>query len=412
MDPIRRAALTYAVYFTAIGASWAYLPVYYRELGLGLATIGLLAAMSAAIQLVAAPAWGALADHRPRSRLGLPVAALVAAAGAFGLAVADGLPALAASLAVLALGSAGIGPVLDARALELLGTDRHRYGELRAIGSLAFVVVTWTVGLLLDERGTGALFLVFVPALMATALVAVSLPRHGGGRRPGIWRGVGVFARTPGVALFLVGALLTWTLLNATNGFYSIQVVALGGSTQMVGLAWAVGAAVEVPVMWGHRHLAARLGAGRLLVLGAAVFAVRAALAAAATSAGWLVAIAPLEGLGFALFFVGGVGFVSSRAPAGLAATAQGVFSAIVGLASILGAGLGGLVAGSTSIATLFAVTAAGGVLATGVVALASRSSGRMVQAAEPAAPRREPATSVVAALDDLSPYVPEEVHP
>lgn len=412
MDPIRRAALTYAVYFTAIGASWAYLPVYYRELGLGLATIGLLAAMSAAIQLVAAPAWGALADHRPRSRLGLPVAALVAAAGAFGLAVADGLPALAASLAVLALGSAGIGPVLDARALELLGTDRHRYGELRAIGSLAFVVVTWTVGLLLDERGTGALFLVFVPALMATALVAVSLPRHGGGRRPGIWRGVGVFARTPGVALFLVGALLTWTLLNATNGFYSIQVVALGGSTQMVGLAWAVGAAVEVPVMGGHRHLAARLGAGRLLVLGAAVFAVRAALAAAATSAGWLVAIAPLEGLGFALFFVGGVGFVSSRAPAGLAATAQGVFSAIVGLASILGAGLGGLVAGSTSIATLFAVTAAGGVLATGVVALASRSSGRMVQAAEPAAPRREPATSVVAALDDLSPYVPEEVHP
>jgi PPP family 3-phenylpropionic acid transporter len=412
VDPIRRAALTYAVYFTAIGASWAYLPVYYRELGLGLATIGLLAAMSAAIQLVAAPAWGALADHRPRSRLGLPVAALVAAAGAFGLAVADGLPALAASLAVLALGSAGIGPVLDARALELLGTDRHRYGELRAIGSLAFVVVTWTVGLLLDERGTGALFLVFVPALMATALVAVSLPRHGGGRRPGIWRGVGVFARTPGVALFLVGALLTWTLLNATNGFYSIQVVALGGSTQMVGLAWAVGAAVEVPVMGGHRHLAARLGAGRLLVLGAAVFAVRAALAAAATSAGWLVAIAPLEGLGFALFFVGGVGFVSSRAPAGLAATAQGVFSAIVGLASILGAGLGGLVAGSTSIATLFAVTAAGGVLATGVVALASRSSGRMVQAAEPAAPRREPATSVVAALDDLSPYVPEEVHP
>jgi hypothetical protein len=27
VDPIWRAALTYAAYFTAIGASWAYLPV-------------------------------------------------------------------------------------------------------------------------------------------------------------------------------------------------------------------------------------------------------------------------------------------------------------------------------------------------------------------------------------------------
>ncbi len=413
MDPIRRAALTYAVYFTAIGASWAYLPVYYRGLGLSLATIGLLAAMSAAIQLLSAPGWGALADRFPGSRLGLPIAALVAAAGAFGLAGAGGLPAIAACVAVLALGSAGIGPVLDARTLELLGTDRHRYGQLRAIGSVAFVVVTWVVGLLLDRRGSGALFLVFVPSLVATSLVALSVPRRGGGRRPGVWRGVGVFLRTPGVGVFLFGALLTWTLLNATNGFYSIQVVALGGSAEMVGLAWVVGAIFEIPVMWSYRRLAARFGAGRLLVLGAALFAVRAALAAPATDAGWLVAISPLEGLGFGLFFVGGVGFVSSRAPTGLAATAQGVSSALLGLSSILGTGLGGLVAGWTSIATLFAVSAAGGVGAAAVVALAARSSSRLAaRAAAAAGPIADGAGSIAPAPDDTSPFAPEEVHP
>ena len=389
MGPIRRAAISYAVYFTAIGASWAYLPIYFRDLGLGLATIGLLTALSAAIQLVAAPGWGALADRFPRSRLSLAVAALVAAAGAASLALSGAPPAIAASVVVLAIGLGGIGPVLDARTLDLLGADRQRYGQVRAIGSIAFVIVTWLVGILLDQRGSGALFLVYVPALAATALVSLAVPRRGAGRRPALLPGLGAFLRTPGVGLFLAGSLLTWMTLNAVNGFYSIQVVALGGTAQLAGLTWVVTASVEIPVMWGYRRLAARFGSGRLLVLGATMFAVRAALAAAAPDATWLLAIAPLQGVGFGLFFVGSVAFVAARAPAGLAATAQGVLTAVMGTATILGTGLGGLLAGATSIAWLFAAAAAGGAGAAVIVALAARSATRgTVRAAAPSAPQ------------------------
>jgi MFS transporter, PPP family, 3-phenylpropionic acid transporter len=205
VDPIRRAALTYAVYVTAIVASWAYLPVYYRQLLLGLTTIGMLAAMSAAIQLVAAPAWRLLADRYPRSRLGLPTAAVIAALGATLLAMPTGAPALAASVAVMALGVAGIGPVLDARTLELLGDRAPRYGEIRAIGSLTFVLATLAVGLLLDRAGTRALFVVLVPTLVGTALAALSVPRGGGRRRPDARRGIRAFAGTAGMPAFLGG---------------------------------------------------------------------------------------------------------------------------------------------------------------------------------------------------------------
>src|SRR5450759_2013849 len=82
MPPIWRAASTYIVYFVAVGAAFPYLPVHYRALGLNLGTIGLLAALSAATQLVAAPAWGAIADQFGRSRLTLPAASIVAASGA------------------------------------------------------------------------------------------------------------------------------------------------------------------------------------------------------------------------------------------------------------------------------------------------------------------------------------------
>ncbi len=375
MGPIRRVAISYGVYFTAIGASWAYLPIYFRDLGLSLTLIGLLTALSAGVQLVAAPGWGALADRFPASRISLPVAAGVAAVGAASLAASGASPLTAASVVVLAMGLGGIGPVLDARTLDFLGPDRQRFGQIRATGSIAFVLVTWLVGMLIDQRGASALFLVYVPALAATALVSLAIPRRGAGRRPALLPGLGAFLRTPGVALFLVGALLTWMTLNAVGGFYSIQVVALGGTAQLAGLTWVAAASIEIPVMWGYRRLAARFGSGRLLVLGASMFAARAAIAAAAPDATWLLAIAPLQGIGFGLFFVGSVAFVANRAPAGLAATAQGVLTAAMGTATILGTGLGGLLAGATSISWLFASAAAGGAAAAAIVALAARSA-------------------------------------
>ena len=402
MHPIRRAALTYAVYFTAIGASWAYLPVYYRDLGLGLATIGLLSAFSAGIQLVASPAWGLLADRYPRSRTGLPAAALVAAVGASLLALSGGSPALPISVAILALGVAGIGPVLDARTLELLGDQASRYGEIRAIGSLVFVVVTLAVGPLLDHAGTGALFVVYVPTLLGTALAGLSLPRSGIRHSPAAPRGVRAVIGAPGMAAFLGGALLTWALVSAVNAFYSIQIVALGGSTQLVGLAWAIGAAVEVPVMWSHRRLTVRIGGGAVLLLGAMAYAIRAALAASFPDAGQLVAIAPLEGLGYGLLFPASVGFIAARAPVGLAATAQGVLSATLGLAAIAGSALGGLIAGATTIGALFAASAFAGVAGAVMLAIAARAP----TGAETSAAGADPAPG------DAPLIVPEELHP
>jgi len=369
MPPIWRAASTYIVYFVAVGASFPYLPVHYRALGLDLGTIGLLAALSAAMQLVAAPAWGAIADLFGRSRLTLPAAAIVAAGGALALAVARDPIAVTTAVVALSVGLAGVSPVLDARTMELLGTDRARYGRVRAWGSVSFVVSAALCGPLLDAGGTGALFLVYVPCLALTALIALSVPRGPAKRRAGLRLGTLQLVRQPRMGRFLVGSLMVWAALSAVNGFYSIQVVALGGGTSLVGLTWVVGALVEIPIMWTFPRLSARFGAERLLVTGGGLFAVRNILAALAPSGVALVAIAPLEGAAFGLFFVGGVGFVAARAPAGLAGTAQGIFSATTGLATILGTGAAGLIASALTIPGLFAVAGAVSVVAAIVVA-------------------------------------------
>lgn len=367
-----RILLAYLAYFSALGASFPYLPVFYRGLGLRLEEIGLLTAVQAATQLALAPVWGGLADRFPRTRLTLPLAAAVASAGAFVLFRATDLPLALAGSIVLFAGLSGIGPTLDARTLETLGPERRdRYGQVRAFGSLAFVLTTLGAGLLLDVGGARALFWVYLPALVATVLVTATIPRQGLTRSVNLMRGARTFLAAPGMILFFVGFVIVWTALTAVNAFYSIQVVALGGSASMVGMSWAVGSVVEVPIMYAFPRLGRRFGTERLVVLGAMAFAVRALLAAFGRDPVALVAIAPIEGVAFAFVFVGGVTALAGRAPAGMGATAQGIFAACAGLATIIGSIVGGAIAEAFGIPWLFAGCAALGFAGAGIIGLA-----------------------------------------
>ncbi len=388
----RRILLAYLVYFGSIGAAFPYLPVFYRDFGLELAQIGTLTAIQAAVQLLLAPVWGGLADRFPHTRLTLPLAAVVATIGATILFLATDIEMVFAGSLILYGGLSGIGPTLDARTLETLGPERRgRFGEVRAFGSLAFVVSTVAVGFLLDAEGARSLFWAYLPFLVATALVTATIPRRGTATRSAsILRGAGEFLATKGIALFLVGFTVVWASLAAVSAFYSIQVVALGGSPGLVGIAWAVGAAIEVPYMFAFPRIAGRFGTERLVVVGSLAFAVRALLAALAVDPVALVLIAPLEGIGFASVFVGGVTVLAAHAPASLQGTAQGLFAGCAGLATIIGSFAGGEIAGALSIPGLFLVGAATSLAGTGIVAIALLGPGtgriaRPVRHADPA---------------------------
>jgi MFS transporter, PPP family, 3-phenylpropionic acid transporter len=387
----RRILLAYLVYFAAIGAAFPYLPVFYRDLGLGLSEIGLLTAIQAAVTLLLAPVWGGLADRFPRTRLTLPLAAAVATVGATILFRAESFPVVLGGSLILYAGLSGIAPTLDARTLETLGPEnRSRYGEVRAFGSLAFVLSTLGVGFLLDAEGARSLFWVYLPFLVATVVVTATIPRRGSSHSVNLLRGASVFLSTSGVALFFAGFTVVWASLSAVTAFYSIQIVALGGNPGMVGVAWAFGAAIEVPFMYAFPRIGARVGTERLVVLGSLAFTLRALLSALAVDPTTLILIAPLEGLGFASVFVGGVTVLAARAPAGMQGTAQGLFSASAGLATIIGSIGGGTLAGALGIREAFLICSGVSLVGAGILAVAllgPRNTERIARPARPAGP-------------------------
>ncbi len=134
---------------------------------------------------------------------------------------------------------------------------------------------------------------------------------------------VAALLRRRTMVLFLLGSVLVWATVTGVNTFLSIHLVALGADGQTVGLAWALGAVIEVPLMFAFPAIARRIPAERLLVLGALVFALKAVGFAVTSNVTALVLITLLGGIGFALYYVGTVTYVARVAPARLQATAR-----------------------------------------------------------------------------------------
>ena len=386
-----RSATAYIILFAAVGAYAPFLQQYYQSLGIPLWEIGLLAAFTSTMALSAAPVWGAIHDHVPASRLLIPLAASIATVGAIGLAVAGATPWLALAAATWAIGMSGTSPMMDVRVLSIVGANRARYGWIRACGSASFIVVAPIVGLLVDRGGMSAMFWVMVPAIALAGVAAITLPpRLDSVRPPSLRRAPGTVLRHRPIALFLIGATAAWTAISFQSSFFSIYLRSLGAPSSEVGWTWAIAATMEIPVMFLFPWLARRFGIERLLVAGAAIVFLREVANVVFTSPEMLLACSLMQGAGYALMLIGGITFVSLQAPKGTAATAQGILSGVTAsLAAILGAGVGGQLAGLLTIRGLYVVAACLGALAVAMIAVAVLpvSRPRSVPAAADASP-------------------------
>jgi PPP family 3-phenylpropionic acid transporter len=371
--PLVAPAIVYVALFGAVGAWYPYQSVFLASRGLDLASIGLLLSLFGVVNLVAAPVWGAIADRTGEISRPLVAASLVAGTGAFWLALAGDSLTIAAAISVMALGVAGMIPLTDTRTVELAGDDRDRYARARAFGSASFIGGAVVTGAIVSGRSPDALFVIFVPLLFVTGIAARRLLRPGGtpsadhrhGARASLSGFVRVLGR-PGLLALLVGSTIIWTAVGSVMSFIGIHVASMGADLGLIGLISAVGAIIEIPIMFAFPALAKRFGAEKLLVFGAFSFALRAAGWALAPTPVVALLVAPFGGIAFALFYVGIVAFVSRAVPPEAQATAQGVYTGMTfALGTVIGTAVAGYAAPVLGLPGLFAVAAAATVAGT-----------------------------------------------
>jgi PPP family 3-phenylpropionic acid transporter len=258
-------------------------------------------------RLVFIPFGSWIADRAPNRRSAIILFAAVALAifvpatlvvGAVPIMILSGL-ALTISGMVM--------PALDALALTGLRRFGIDYGRVRVWGSLSFVVVSMAGGLIFGHFGAGALSPLLISAFAVAAAGAFALPVT-----PPRIRAIDDAAR-------------------AFYNFSSIHWEGLGFTGGNIGFLWAVGVVAEMG-MFTFAGSVRRVGAERLILIGAIAALVRWALFPLATGLAFSALLQCLHAFTFAGVFFGTQLAIAKTVPEEMTASAQGIYQVVSGL--------------------------------------------------------------------------------
>jgi MFS transporter, PPP family, 3-phenylpropionic acid transporter len=350
--------LFYFFWFVALGSAMPFIVLYYRDVGLDPAQIGVLLALGGVMQIVAGPLWGVLADALRLPRL-LPAVIVGTLIPVALLGQATSFVPIFVLALVQSLFNVAVSPLADSATLAMLGDERERYGALRVWGAVGWGVSTVAAGWLVDRLGLSVIFWAYPLTGLLAVLAALGMPRAQIPPVAGLARSAGLLLRDRRWLRFLASALLIGCSGALVHGFLSLYLEDLGANAEQIGLAYLVASVSELPVMALSPLVLRRWGARPLLVTAGLAYAVRMAIFAAAPGPGWVLGAQLLHGLCFAAMWTGGVVEAQRLAPPGLEATAQSLFGmATFGLAVVLANLIGGVVYRDYGFGALFGAAA------------------------------------------------------
>jgi PPP family 3-phenylpropionic acid transporter len=334
----------YFLFFAAIASFSPYIVLYYQSIGLSGSQIGLLTGIAPLLTLVSVPFWTGLADRTNRHRLIMSFSMLIGVLGLFLFPFLDTFALVFGFAILFNVFFAPVSALADSATMYMLGKQKDLFGRVRVGGTIGFGITSVIVGILVENQGLklafwgGAAF-IFLGLLVSQKLV------HGQndiGETENRGR-VSELLKNPHWLLFLVIAFAGGMALAASNTYFFPYMEELGASKSIMGLALTIGTVAEIPVMLLVDRMIRRFKSYGLLMLSMVITALRLLLIALWANPTIVVFLQLLNGMTFPVMWVAGVAYADERAPKGLRASAQGMFSAMV---MGVGMGVGGFAGG------------------------------------------------------------------
>ena len=360
------AALS-ATYFAHIGFFNPYLPLWLKDLGLGVGSIGLLVAVQSLTRVLAPYGWGWLSDHTgERVRL-LRVCAGAATLFALGLFVpAPSMAWLVAVLLGMFIHTSAMMPMSEAALAQWVSRsgdfDARRYGRIRLWGSLGFLVTVFVSGAWFEAHGMGDFPLWTVASLLLLNGAVWWLPRQ---REIAPAHAADASVRAvlaqPGVRWFFASVFFHVLAHIGVYVFFSLYLDALGYSKTLIGVLWAVSVAVEIAWFFTQGRWLPRLRPMQWLMLCALAMALRMALTAWWAHAGWALVLAQaLHALTFATHHTVCTAWLSQHFPGRLRGRGQALYASVgYGIPGVLGAVVGAAISETWGLSTVYALCVA-----------------------------------------------------
>ena len=355
----RHAALRlragYFWYFAGVGTFSPFAALYYRDLGFSGIVVGVLTALPAFGMALSGPLWGAVADARALHRTLLRVALALAALLALATSQVTGFGPVVVLIGLLAFAAVPIAPLLDSYGMTIGERTGVAYGNMRVWGSIGFMAMTLGIGRVLGKEVSATILVAYALCFALTLVSVFGLPalaeRH---PRP-ILAGLGEARHNSRLLLLLIVAYLLASSSAIMYTFLGIHMQEMGGSASLVGLAFALSALSELPIVAFGGRLLARFGAFRLICFALVVYTVRFIAFSLITEPEWILPVQLLHGLSYGAYLMASVTLAHRIAGRHQAATAQALLTAVsFGFGSITGSLVGGALLDSIGTTGLF----------------------------------------------------------
>ncbi len=344
----------YAVSFMGTGM-FSFAPKFYGEIGLTESQIGLISGAAAMLGIVLQPLWGMLADRWRYKRS--VIALTLALCGGCCFLVMPASARFVYLLVVLMLYSAfnlPAIPVGNAIAIEYTGQHGFRFGPVRLMGTIGYVVPLMVSGFLFGDSLKG-LFPVIGCMTLAAAGLALLLPPVEGHQHSRERVSLGALLKDPAILLLLVLAFLAHISHQFSYSFFSKHLGDLGVSNGVTGIISAVSVMLEIPFLIVADRLSKRFPIWTWLMIGFAAGAVRFFLLSVVTSPLALVLVQMLTITHTACFDFFPFLYLSQHTRLELQASAQSIYNMTTyGGSRIVASLLGGYIAEAAGIPAVF----------------------------------------------------------
>lgn len=361
-----------AAYFAHIGFFNPYLPLWLKDMGLGLLAISVLTSVQAATRLFAPYAWGALSDRTGERIQLLRLGAVVAFASACLLWLDWGPVGLGLVLLVMFTHTSSMMPMSEAAMAHLVsqggGFDTKRYGRVRLWGSLGFLVTVFMAGAWFQAFGMQHFPGWTVFSLGAVLLSAYWLPDlKEAVHAEHVHLPVGPVLRQKPVRWFFAAAFFHVLSHIGIYVFFSLYLDALGYSKTMIGVLWAVSVAVEIVWFFTQSRWLPRLPLTAWLVACSAAMVLRMALTTVWADVLWVLLLAQaIHALTFAAHHTACIALLSHHFPGRLRGRGQALYTVIAyGFPGVLGGLLGGVLSERWGLQSVFAASVLTSLVAT-----------------------------------------------
>ncbi|WP_407413273.1 MFS transporter [Methanobrevibacter sp.] len=358
MNENGKVRILMGTYFSLNCISLSYVVLYLGMFGLQDSTIGTIVSISAVIGFILQGILGRIIDTHPKwywrnllivlGVLELIVCVLIL----IGQLINIGALMLGGLYAVFIIITLGMGPLVNISSFYYTAHGRPvNFGVARGVGSLVFAAVSYIIGIFTDQMG-----IIYIPIFGVVVSIlfifsTIILPNLGstygsGDNEPSKTSFISrdFIIRNKYFILMAIGICMVLILHNIVNSFLIRMIEHVGENSDELGLALAIAAVSELPVLFLYERFVKKFNVStQLLIFVACLFFVlRGILYLFATNVLFIYAVQILQSVSFALLIASKTHFADEGVGKEDKATGQSIMSMTEAVAMVLGSAVGG----------------------------------------------------------------------